>query len=37
MTQQNHDEVRAAVSEAYGTAVSRPSSDGCCSGTVLSS
>ena len=34
MIQQNHDEVRAAVSEAYGTAISRPSSGGCCTGTV---
>ena len=32
--QQNHDEVRAAVSESYGRAISKPSSGGCCTGTV---
>ena len=34
MIQQNHEEVRTAVSEAYGAAISRPSSGGCCTGTV---
>ena len=34
MFQQNHDGVRTAVSEAYGRAISRPSSGGCCTGTV---
>ena len=34
MFRQDHDEVRAAVSEAYGRAISRPSSGGCCTGTV---
>ena len=34
MFRQNHDEVRTAVSEAYGRAISRPSSGGCCTGTV---
>ena len=34
MIQQEHEEVRTAVSEAYGAAISRPSSGGCCTGTV---
>ena len=34
MVRQDHDEVRAAVSEAYGRAISKPSSGGCCAGTV---
>ena len=34
MINQNHEEVRTAVSEAYGAAISRPSSGGCCTGTV---
>ena len=34
MFRQNHDEVRTAVSEAYGRAISKPSSGGCCTGTV---
>ena len=37
MIQQNHEEVRTAVSEAYGAAISRPSSGGCCTGTAETS